>query len=205
MCTGQYKRKDHYYKLAKKMGFRSRAAFKLIQINKKFRVIRKGDIVVDLGAAPGGWSQVALEAVGEEGFVLAVDIKPLDIFKQNNFAFLKKDIFDEDIQQEIMDLLPRKPNVVLSDVSPNISGIWEIDHAKQISMAERTFEIAKEILRGNGGFLVKVFQGRETSDFYTKLKESFKFVKRYKPQATRTRSSEIYIVATKLKGVINRG
>ena len=188
------RKRDLYYRLAKKHGFRSRAAYKLKQMQKKYRIISRGDVVVDLGAAPGGWMQVAREAVGEKGFVLGVDLREIRPLGYENTATIKADVTEPDTPKKILDAIPRKADVVLSDLAPNVSGIWELDHARQIELAEKALKIAEEVLKPEGNMLIKVFQGEMMEDFIRKLKRRFRHVKLVKPKASRSRSAEIYVL-----------
>jgi 23S rRNA (uridine2552-2'-O)-methyltransferase len=193
------RRRDYYHRLAKEEGYRSRAAYKLLQTSAKHRLIRKGNVIVDLGAAPGGWMQVARELVGVEGYVLGVDKELIEGFEWENVDSIVGDINFLD-GSELLRKLPRKADVVLSDVSPNISGVWEIDHARQIGLAEASLRIAVTVLRRKGSFFVKVFQGDLLKDFVEKVKGCFRVVKLVKPKASRKRSSEMYVLALGLKG-----
>ena len=195
----QERKKDYYYKKAKEEKYRSRAAYKLFQAVKKYKFIGKGDTVVDLGAAPGGWIQAASKIVGKEGFVLGVDLKPIDPFSQDNIHTIVGDINDEETLEQILKILPEKADVVISDVSPNISGIWEVDHARQIDLAERSLEIALDILKPSGNFFVKVFQGDLFNDFVNKVEKHFRIVKIFKPKASRPKSSEMFVLGLLLK------
>jgi 23S rRNA (uridine2552-2'-O)-methyltransferase len=188
------RKRDVYHKLAKKHGYRSRSAFKLIQLNERFRFIKKGSVVVDLGAAPGGWMQVAHDIVGRTGFVLGVDLQVIDPFNAANVASLIADVQDQNTVEKIMTLLPRRPDVVLSDLSPNVSGVWDLDHARQISLAKTALDIASTILKPRGVFLVKVFQGDMLREFKRQLRKRFRNVKATKPSASRVKSSELYFV-----------
>jgi len=188
--------KDHYHRLAKEEGYRSRAAYKLLQISKKYQLIMEGDTVVDLGAAPGGWMQVARTIVGEKGYVLGIDLKPIEAFPWPNVESLVGDIRDVE-ELKLQERLPKKADAVLSDVSPNISGIWEVDHAKQIELAEASLKLASTILRSRGNFLVKAFQGDLLNGFVREVKRSFSVVKLVKPMASRAKSSEVYILGLK--------
>ncbi len=188
------RKRDVYHKLAKKQGYRSRSAFKLIQLNKRFRFIKKGSVVVDLGAAPGGWMQVAHNIVGENGFVLGVDLQVIDPLNVANVAFIVADIQDQNTIEKIMTVLPRRPDVVLSDLSPNVSGVWNLDHARQISLAKIALDIASTILIPGGVFLVKVFQGDMLKEFKRQLQRQFRNVKATKPSASRAKSSELYFI-----------
>ena len=184
------KEKDHYYYKAKKEGYKSRAAFKLLQINERFNVIKKGYVVLDLGASPGGWSQVAREIVGEEGRVIAVDIKPVHV---EGVDFLKMNVFSSDIVKKIKEIVG-EVDVVISDLSPKISGIHSLDHAKSIELAERSFFIAQNILCEGGNMVVKVFQGDMLGKFVRNLKKNFDLVKVHKPRASNPKSSETYVI-----------
>jgi len=193
------RKRDYYYRKAKEEKFRSRAAYKLLQAVKKYKFMKRGDIVVDLGAAPGGWIQAARKIVGEEGFILGVDIKPIEPFEEENILTIVADVTDPKTPENIRNLLPELADVVISDVSPKISGIWEVDHARQIDLALNSMKIACEVLKPEGNFFVKIFEGDLTRDFIAKLKENFSAVKLVKPKASRAKSSEIYILALGLK------
>ncbi|MCD6241189.1 RlmE family RNA methyltransferase [Candidatus Bathyarchaeota archaeon] len=193
------RKRDYYYRKAKEEKFRSRAAYKLLQAVKKYKFMKRGDIVVDLGAAPGGWIQAARKIVGEEGFILGVDIKPIEPFEEENILTIVADITDPKTPENIRNLLPELADVVISDVSPKISGIWEVDHARQIDLALNSMKIACKVLKPKGNFFVKIFEGDLTRDFIAKLKENFSAVKLVKPKASRAKSSEIYILALGLK------
>lgn len=195
----QERKKDYYYKKAKEEKYRSRAAYKLFQAVKKYHFIKNGEVVVDLGAAPGGWTQAARKIVGSKGFVLGVDLKSIEPFPQSNVRTIIGDINEQETLQQILEFLPRKADVVISDASPNISGIWEVDHARQIDLAQKALEIALETLRPSGNFFVKVFQGDMLNDFIEKVKQHFEFVKLIKPKASRAKSSEMFILGIHLK------
>ena len=193
------RKRDYYYRKAKEEKFRSRAAYKLLQTVQKYKFMKRGDVVVDLGAAPGGWIQAARKIVGEEGFILGVDIKPIEPFEEENIITIVADITDPKTIETIRNLLPRPADVVISDVSPKISGIWEVDHARQIDLALSSMKIACGVLKSKGNFFVKVFEGDMLKDFLDKLKERFSVVKLVKPKASRAKSSELYILALGLK------
>ena len=195
----QERKRDYYYKKAKEEKYRSRAAYKLFQAVKKYHFIKNSEVVVDLGAAPGGWTQAARKIVGSEGFVLGVDLKSIEPFPQSNVRTIIGDINEQETLQQILEFLPRKADVVISDASPNISGIWEVDHARQIDLAQKALEIALETLRPSGNFFVKVFQGDMLNDFIGKVKQHFEFVKLIKPKASRAKSSEMFILGLHLK------
>ncbi|MDI6846589.1 MAG: RlmE family RNA methyltransferase [Candidatus Bathyarchaeia archaeon] len=195
----QERKRDYYYKKAKEEKYRSRAAYKLFQAIKKYHFIKTGDVVVDLGAAPGGWTQAARKIVGSKGFVLGVDLKSIEPFPQSNVRTIIGDINEQETLQQILEILTRKADVVISDTSPNISGIWEVDHARQIDLAQKALEIALETLIPSGNFFVKVFQGDMLNDFIGKVKQHFEFVKLIKPKASRAKSSEMFILGMHLR------
>ena len=195
----QERKRDYYYRKAKEEKYRSRAAYKLFQANEKYHFIREGDVVVDLGAAPGGWMQAARKIVGAKGYVLGVDLKPIEPFQERNVRAIIGDITEAETLKQILEFLPRKADVVISDASPNISGIWELDHARQIDLAQKALEIALETLKLDGNFFVKVFQGDMLEDFVGKVRQHFKDVKVLKPKASRAKSSEIFVLGLRLK------
>ncbi len=197
----QERKRDFYYRKAKEEKYRSRAAYKLLQAAEKYHFIRDGDVVVDLGAAPGGWTQAARKIVGAKGFVLGVDLKPVKPFPQSNVRTIIGDITEHETLQQILDMLPRKADVVISDVSPNISGIWELDHARQIECAYKALEIALEVLKLGGNFFVKVFQGDMLNDFTKKVRENFEDVRVIKPKASRAKSSEMFVLGIHLRSL----
>ena len=188
------RKRDFYYRKAKEEKFRSRASYKLLQAVKKHNFIKPGYVVVDLGAAPGGWTQAARQLVEDSGFVLAVDLKQIKPFDAPNVRTIIGDISDPKTIQDILEFLPRSADVVVSDVSPNISGIWELDHARQIDLASQSLRIATSILRAGGNFFVKVFQGSTTNQFVDETKQHFGFVKLVKPKASRSKSAELYVL-----------
>ena len=194
------RKKDYYYRKAKEEDLRSRAFFKLAEAVRKYRFMRAGDVVVDLGAAPGGWLQISRRIVGDSGFVLGVDLDKIEPLGFSNVVTIVGDIRDSEIIRRIKAILPRPADVVLSDASPNVSGIWEIDHARQIELAERSLDIAVSTLRKNGNFFVKVFQGDLYDEFLNLVRERFHFVRGLKPKASRKESAEIYVLGMRYKG-----
>ncbi len=188
------RKREHYYRKAKKEKFRSRASYKLLQAVKKYGFIKPGNVVVDLGAAPGGWTQAAGKLVGDSGFVLAVDLKMIKPFDTPNIRTIIGDIAEPQAIQSILEFLPRSADVVVSDVSPNVSGIWELDHARQIDLASQSLQIATSILRSGGNFFVKAFQGNTLNNFVDEVKQHFSFVKLVKPKASRSKSAELYVL-----------
>jgi 23S rRNA (uridine2552-2'-O)-methyltransferase len=195
----QERKKDYYYKKAKEEKYRSRATYKLFQAIEKYHFIKNGDVVIDLGAAPGGWIQAARKIVGSKGFVLGVDLKPIEPFPQRNVQTIISDINEQETLEQILGMIPKKADVVISDASPNISGIWEIDHARQIDLAHKSLEIALETLKPSGNFFSKVFEGDLLKDFIEKVKRHFGVVRIMKPKASRAKSSEIFVLGMHLK------
>jgi len=193
------RKREFYYRLAKKEGYRSRAAYKLLQLNEKFKIIKPGDRVVDLGCSPGGWSQVAAELVGPDGKVVGVDIKRMRPIEHVDFVL--GDIRDRKTVEEAMEKLGGSADVVISDMAPNISGNYSTDHARSIELCEHALQFARNALREGGSFAVKVFEGDMYRDFLENVKKSFLSVKAHNPKASRSTSSEIYVVA---KGFIGR-
>lgn len=189
----QERKKDHYYKMAKRDNYRSRAAYKLTQIDRRFDLFKTGDTVIDLGANPGGWSQMALELVGETGMVIALDLKPIEPIP--GVTFVKGDVRSKITKRKVSDLLPETGvNVIISDMAPNISGNYSLDHAKSIELAEMALEYVDEFLKKGGHMIVKVFDGDLAGDYFNLIKEKFKIAKRHAPKASRKSSSEIYMI-----------
>ena len=180
--------------MAKEERFRSRAAYKLLETNDKYGFIKSGDVVVDLGAAPGGWMQVARRIVGESGFVVGVDIKPIEPLDEANVRSIVADIIEAETLEAVKSLLPKAADVVISDVSPNVSGVWELDHARQIDLARRSLQIAVSVLEHGGNFFVKVFQGDMLKDFVFEMQQCFAFVRLIKPRASRKESAEQFVL-----------
>ena len=191
---------DPYVKQAQKDGYRSRSSYKLIQLNEKDRLIRPGMLVVDLGSAPGGWSQVAARLVGAKGRVLATDILPMEPVK--NVDFIQGDFTEESVLQQIVERLEgNAPDVVLSDIAPNISGIDSADQASAMYLVELALDMARQVLKPKGDFVAKVFQGSGSDAFLKDFRTSFEKVLIRKPAASRARSREVYMVG---KGYVQR-
>ena len=190
---------DPDVKQAQKDGYRSRSSYKLIQLNEKDRLIRPGMLVVDLGSAPGGWSQVAARLVGAKGRVLATDILPMEPLK--NVDFIQGDFTEESVLKQVLDWLGgNQPDVVLSDIAPNISGIDSADQASSMYLVELALDMARQVLKPKGDFVAKVFQGVGSEDFLKDLRTSFDKVLIRKPAASRSRSREVYMVAKGFAG-----
>ncbi|MFQ5902579.1 MAG: RlmE family RNA methyltransferase [Candidatus Binatia bacterium] len=190
-----YHPKDAFYRRAKKEGYRSRAAYKLLELNRRFNLIRPGDRVVDLGAAPGGWLQVASQLTGSKGKVIGVDIQPIEVFNEKNVFLLQADITSQDSQEKVKELLGSWADCVLSDLSPRLSGIHHADVSRSVELGRSALKVASRLLRPGGNFLVKTFVGEELDTFSLELQEHFRSVQRTRPEATRKGSSEIYLCA----------
>ncbi len=190
---------DPFVKQAQKDGYRSRASYKLIELNEKDRLIRPGMRVMDLGAAPGGWSQVAGRLVGEKGRVLATDILPMNPVR--NVEFIQGDFTEESVFNRILDALGgEKPDLIMSDISPNLSGIASADQAASMYLVELALDMARKVLKPGGSFVAKVFQGSGSDAYLKELRSSFEKVSIRKPEASRSRSREIYVVAKGFRG-----
>ncbi len=193
------KKKEHYYRSAKKENYRSRASYKLQQINNKYKIIKAGDVVLDLGAAPGGWTQVALQQVGKEGKVIAVDLKRIKPFKESNFYFIQGDFTQKEIQDTIIQKIDGKVEVIICDASPSLYGIKDIDQQRTMNLGENVLKIANYLLKDKGNLLMKSFQGSGYEDLLKKIKKRFKVVKTTKPPSSRKSSSEMYLIALGFK------
>ena len=187
-------KRDQFHRLAKARGFRSRASFKLLQINKQYRVIRSGQRVLDLGAAPGGWVQAARQAVGTRGFVLGVDLQEISPFPSSNVETIVGDISQADIVDNIQSKSGGGFDVVLSDLAPNVSGVWEVDHARQIELARCALRLGCRLIHSSGNMLIKVFQGAETKDFENEMRKLFRAFRIVKPPASRPESAELFFL-----------
>ena len=186
---------DVYVKRAKAEGYRSRASFKLLEIARRDRLLRPGMLVVDLGATPGGWSQVAQTQVGRHGCVIALDV--LDMVPLPGVTFLQGDFREPAVEARLDEVLAgRHPDLVMSDMSPNISGIAMSDQARAMHLAELALEFAVKHLKPGGSFLVKVFQGSGFQEFFREMQRSFNKVSTRKPEASRGRSNELYLLGS---------
>lgn len=188
------RKRDQFHRLAKQKGYRSRASFKLFQVTKRYRFIKRGDRVLDLGAAPGGWLQAARKVVGAEGYVLGVDKDPIEDLPYQNVTVFVTDVTQSDVIERIQSVSGLAFDVVVSDLSPNISGVWEVDHARQMELARTALRIARVILRPAGNMLVKIFQGSELKEFQLEMKSSFSTLRIVKPPASRPESAELYFL-----------
>jgi 23S rRNA (uridine2552-2'-O)-methyltransferase len=192
-------RRDQYRKLAKQEGYRSRAAFKLLQLNRSYKIIKRSDRVVEFGCAPGGWLQVAKQLVGPSGFVLGLDLR--EISPLEGTYFIKYNMDDPSLLEILTQAIGQynKVDVMLSDLSPNVSGIWEIDHERQISLTMKALHLSTKILRKEGNAVFKIFQGSSLKHFLDELKDNFRSVKLSKPPASRQESSELYVICLGFK------
>ncbi|MGA1845575.1 RlmE family RNA methyltransferase [Deferribacter abyssi] len=194
-----YKRKDAYYKKAKKEGFKSRAAYKLIEINNKYQLIKKGDVVLDAGCAPGGWSQAVLTIVGNKGLVVGVDILPVEGITFHNFHFIQGNLLDAETLDKVLDI-SRNFDTVISDAAPNTTGQKITDHVNSLELVKTILSFAEKVLKKGGNFLFKLFDGEDRDEFIKLLKTKFSTIKIIRPDATRKSSFEIYIVCKGYKG-----
>jgi 23S rRNA (uridine2552-2'-O)-methyltransferase len=185
-------RRDHYRKLAHEEGFRSRSAYKLLELNKSYRIIGSGFFVLDLGCAPGGWTQIATKIVGNKGMVMGIDKSYVE--EISHAYIIKGDIENESIIQDILSYFGRKINSVISDLSPQVSGNWSVDHSKQISLNYSATKIMEQVLTKKGNALFKVFDGDYSDEFYQFMKKKFSKIKLTKPKASRKPSSELYCI-----------
>lgn len=190
---------DQYVKASQQDGYRSRASYKLIELDDKDRLIRPGMVVVDLGAAPGGWSQIAEERVGNKGRVIASDILEMDSIA--GVEFVQGDFTDDAVFEKLLALIGQgKTDLVISDMAPNMSGIRDVDQPKSIFLVELALDMARQILAKNGSFVAKVFQGEGFDALVKDCRGSFDKVLTRKPGASRPRSREVYLVAKGFKG-----
>lgn len=190
---------DPFVKQAQKDGYRSRASYKLIALNERDKLIKPGMLVIDLGSAPGGWSQVASKMVGDSGKLIASDILPMDALP--DVDFIQGDFTEESVFDEIMAVIADRPvDVVISDMAPNISGVSSADQAGSIYLIELALDMAQRVLKPNGSFVAKAFQGEGYDEFVQLVREQFQNVFIRKPEASRARSREVYVVGKGFKG-----
>ena len=185
-------KKDHYRKLAHEQGYRSRAAYKLKELNQSYRIIGPGFYVLDLGCAPGGWLQMALKLAGNRGKVMGVDLSYVEDVPGTHI--IRASIEDENIVDEVFDYFGKKVDAVICDLSPQVTGNWSVDHAKQISLNYDSSKIMDKVLAHKGNAIFKVFDGEYSMEFRDYLKPKFAKMKMTKPKASRKPSSELYYV-----------
>jgi 23S rRNA (uridine2552-2'-O)-methyltransferase len=190
---------DEYVKRAQQEGYRSRASFKLLEINEKDHLLKPGMTVVDLGAAPGGWAQIAADIVGAKGYVAALDILPMDPIPEVDI--IEGDFREQAVLDQLLALLKDKPvDLVMSDMAPNISGMKTVDQPKAMYLAELALDLARTVLKPGGNFVVKVFQGEGFEPFLKDMRSQFDKVVSRKPKASRPRSREIYLLGKGYRG-----
>ena len=189
---------DPFVHLAKKHGYRARAAFKLKELNDKWQLIKKGMVIVDLGAAPGSWSQVLSQELNGTGKIIALDLLPMEPIA--NVEFLQCDFSAVNAENFLKTALNNAaPDLILSDMAPNISGVKSVDQAKSVALAELALDFARQFLKNDGAFVVKVFQGAELDSFVAEMQSVFHKVLRLKPKASRPRSPEVYLCGKGIK------
>ncbi|WP_160152625.1 23S rRNA (uridine(2552)-2'-O)-methyltransferase RlmE [Microbulbifer sp. ALW1] len=190
---------DHYVKQSQKEGYRSRASYKLQELQEKDRLIKPGMTVVDLGAAPGGWSQVAAELVGHKGRVIASDILEMDALA--GVEFLQGDFTEESVFEQLLEILgEERADLVISDMAPNMSGVRAVDQPASMYLVELAVDMARQVLKPGGAFVAKVFQGEGFDELIRDLRSQYQTVVTRKPGASRPRSREVYVVARGFKG-----
>ena len=192
-------RDDPYVQQAQREGYRSRACYKLLEIQERDRLIRPGMTVLDLGSAPGGWSQVAVALVGHSGRVIASDILPMDTLA--GVEFIEGDFTSDEVFRQILDALGDSPvDLVISDMAPNMSGVSAVDQPRSIYLVELALDMARQVLAPGGAFVSKVFQGEGFDELFRGARDSFAKVLTRKPKASRPRSREVYLVAKEFRG-----
>jgi 23S rRNA (uridine2552-2'-O)-methyltransferase len=188
--------KDEYYNRSKQQGYRSRASYKLKQIDEESDLFERGDTVVDLGAAPGGWLQVAAEEVGESGTVVGVDLQRIDDLEEHDVETIRGDMTEERTRHYLREAVGEGgADAVLSDMAPNMTGEYSLDHARSVHLARQAFDVAEELLAPGGDFVVKVFQGEDLDAFREDVRAEFQYLRTVSPPASRDSSSEVYLVA----------
>ncbi|GGN11652.1 23S rRNA (uridine(2552)-2'-O)-methyltransferase [Halarchaeum nitratireducens] len=200
--------KDDYYNRAKQQGYRARSAYKLKQLDRSFDLIERGDTVVDLGAAPGGWLQVAAEEAGAHGRVIGVDLQRIDDVERGDAPVetIRGDMTEDETRAAIREAADGRVDVVVSDMAPNMTGEYNLDHARSVHLARQALETADDLLGEGGNFAVKVFQGQDLADFQADVEREFAFSRTTSPDASRESSSEVYVVGkNKLTGPVRVG
>ncbi len=189
-----YNKKDHYYHLAKEEGYLARSAYKLQEIQKKFRVLKRGAKVLDLGCAPGAWSQVALETIHNEGYLVGIDLEPVELTARNA-RFITRDAF----ALKEKDLTDAPFDCILSDMAPKTSGIKIRDQARSAELCEKALEVSQKFLKPGGHLVMKLFEGEDAIALEKEIAKHFEELKRFRPQSTRKASVEVYLVALRKK------
>jgi len=189
-------RRDYYRRRAREEGYRSRAAYKLLEAQKRFNLMQRGYIVVELGAWPGGMSQAASRIVGPEGLVIAIDKREFQPFQEENIMTLQLDILEDDVVGEVLRVLDgRRVDVLISDASPRFTGVRDVDMVMQYELTRRSCEIARDLVRRGGSAMLKAFECHELRELEGELRDEYEFVKRFIPSARRKTSSELYLIA----------
>jgi 23S rRNA (uridine2552-2'-O)-methyltransferase len=188
---------DYYFKKAKKEGYVARSVFKLQEINKKHQVLRKGDLVLDLGCYPGSWMQYIAERIGKDGAVVGVDRTELKIQLQKNMHFIQADIYK--LNTNLLNKHAQKYNLICSDMAPNSSGIKDVDAARSLQLCQRVLDIAQEWLMSKGSLIVKTFQGTAFDPLLKRMRSEYQTVKIIKPESSRNESREIFLLGMTLK------
>ncbi|MCS7279116.1 MAG: RlmE family RNA methyltransferase [Thermodesulfobacteriaceae bacterium] len=192
---------DKWAKKAKELGYPARSVFKLIEIQEKFKIIQKGDTVLDLGASPGSWSKYTSQIIGEKGKVIGVDLEEIKV-KLPNLFFLKRDVLELN-PEEIKSLGIEKVDVILSDLAPKTMGDKWVDHLRSVELVEKVLELSLEVLKEGGHLVAKVFEGAQTPLLKKKMEKMFQKVKIFKPKSSRRESKEIFFIAQKFQGKPN--
>lgn len=202
-----YEHKDAYWRKAKQEGYRSRAAYKLLELQKRFRVVRKGDKVLDLGCAPGGWLQVLAEAVGPRGRVVGVDLEPVAGGLPSNVSVLRGNASDPEVLSRAKEIAGGRMDVLTSDMAPNLSGVGFRDHVRSCELVRLALRLCRQCLAPGGAFLAKVFEGEDLEALEQEMKALFREVRRVVPRASRKASSEVYLLARSYRpeGADHRG
>ncbi|MBM3257838.1 MAG: RlmE family RNA methyltransferase [Candidatus Nealsonbacteria bacterium] len=189
------RKQDPYTILAQKQGYPARSVYKLKEINEKYKIVNKGDRVLDLGCSPGSWLLYISQKVGSKGRAVGIDTEDIKIADNPNISFIKKDIFylkEYDFKEKFQ--------TVISDLAPKTSGLKFVDAEKSLELAEKSFEIARSVLETGGNFVCKVFENESSSEFFKKIEKHFDFVKRFRPKAVVSTSKEFYIISRGFKG-----
>ena len=209
---GNYNRKDHFYQQAKAEGYRSRAAYKLMELDSKYKLLKSGQRVVDLGCAPGGWVQVVAPCLGENGIVIGIDRLETKAFTQQDFragksiaqvTILTGDITDSAIQQQVIDQAGGKVDLVLSDMSPDLTGVYFQDAARSAELVEIAFDVASRLLVPGGNIVTKIFPGSEADELFNQVRKFYNKVSRVSLKSTRKTSKEFYFVGQGFKGSLD--
>lgn len=196
----RYNPQDSYFKKAKREGYRSRAAYKLLELQQRYRILHPGDAVVDLGAAPGGWLQVAAAIIGQQGKIVGIDLQPIEPLRPSQITLIRGDVSDRETMQRIRQILERPADCVLSDMAPKLSGIRDADTARCLELNRTALRVAIQLLHRGGILLIKSFISNDLQEFTGELKRHFSTVHRTKPEATRQGSSEFYFLAKGFNG-----